>query len=1106
MSDDHPIPGTIREALRQTVDHLEHLLPGQAPIRDFIHHNTLHGFQHLDFPEALAAARKVTGAYGYQSGEAFRAYYRQGRISHADLLAVLAADGRFDHQTPLIEAAGLQLTQAEVVLAAMVQPIEALTQCQLNWQMEEQQALGRFRDGVAYASRKRILDRSRRAEPQAVAELWQAALQRLGLQHQLLHPEELTDLGAEGAATLLDVQGAAASEAGPEAIHQVGGDEALCHTLMRRAATRLLDGLLGRVGEELTLRGLLLALTGHDIMEELRPALIRQLGAYLDQGLAAWHGDVRGEGFYRQWRDSAEEDHGWLFDDLPEWRDELELLPDEALDAVCDELQRLGLPEAQWGSYLERLALELPGWSGMFLWRHRHPGYQGLTPARVEMMDYLAVRLVLERIYAQRLCRRLWRIEASIEVLHWYFHRRRSELYVRHTLFNQQLPEYLVTAAQRLLGHYAVGDEYQEWQGLADKIWTWKQSPASDTRRGYTVADSGWRLFLLAQHLGLSGEELRALDEGQLAALFSALELDDESSGFLWLQAYERHYHEQIYNALTLNHGRGRWASRQTRPAAQVVFCIDDREEGIRRHLEELNPEIETLGAAGFFGVPINWRGLDDEQVTPLCPVVVTPAHQIDEVAQAGAEERLVQHNRGRTRRLRLQHLLHQEMRQRLLEAALLQLLSAPLALLTLLGRVLAPQRSGEWLARWRRHLEPAVPTRVIVTAEVDAEADAPTPERPRLGFSDREQADRVEGFLRGIGLHQGLGQLVVMMGHGSGSQNNPHLSAYDCGACSGRHGGPTARVFAAMANRPAVRALLAARGLLLPEDSWVVGAEHNTCDESIEWYDPDLVPEGLHEPFAALREVLDSAARLSAHERARRFASAPDTARLTPEQAWRHSVGRSRDFSQARPELGHATNAFAVVGRRAVTRGAFFDRRPFLISYDPTQDADGRVLESVLLAVGPVGAGINLEYYFSTVNNAGYGCGSKVTHNITGLLGVMHGANDDLRTGLPWQMVEIHEAMRLLVVVESTTGILTQIYQRQPPLQELIGKGWLLLAAKEPDSEAIHLFNPASGWRRWEGERQALAQVSCSTDWYSGRREPLAVSLIDQPEVCHGR
>src|SRR5205814_7659413 len=115
-----------------------------------------------------------------------------------------------------------------------------------------------------------------------------------------------------------------------------------------------------------------------------------------------------------------------------------------------------------------------------------------------------------------------------------------------------------------------------------------------------------------------------------------------------------------------------------------------------------------------------------------------------------------------------------------------------------------------------------------------------------------------------------------------------------------------------------------------------------------------------------------------------------------------------------------HATSALCIVGRRNRTRGLFLDRRAFLVSYDPSRDDDGAILARIMAAVVPVVAGINLEYYFSYIDPTGYGCGTKLPHNVTSLLGVMDGAQSDLRTGLPWQMVEIHEPTRLAIVVES--------------------------------------------------------------------------------------
>ena len=194
--------------------------------------------------------------------------------------------------------------------------------------------------------------------------------------------------------------------------------------------------------------------------------------------------------------------------------------------------------------------------------------------------------------------------------------------------------------------------------------------------------------------------------------------------------------------------------------------------------------------------------------------------------------------------------------------------------------------------------------------------------------------------------------------------------------------------------------------------------------------------------------------------------------------------AARALDVSQVRPELGHATNACAFIGRRSMSRGAFFDRRAFLISYDPTQDPDGAVLERHLVINGAVGAGISLEYYFSAANDDGYGCGSKVTHNVTGCSGSWRGPPRTCAPACPVRWSRSTRPMRLLVVVEQTTEILTAIYQRQPAVAELVGGAWVQLAALDPETGAIHLFDPGTGWVPWQppatatGPGRALCRV----------------------------
>ena len=999
MAHDDDLP--LAERLAGWVAHLAHVLPAQAPIRDFVHHNTLHGFQHLPFAEAVAAAHHLTGARAYWPEARFHAAYAEGRIDAGDLAAALDDAGVDDLDQPV----AIGVSRRAVLLASLQLDLTPPSAARLNWLQAE-----RGNDA---------------------------------------------DFGQFLALTADD------SRAAPD---------------WRIAASERWQTLCARVGRQWSLRSLLEYLSEEDVLERVRCVLQRHLAAHLDLGVAAWRNPDRDRGFFAAWRASAGLDMQWELDELPNVRDEIQHLPDDPLAVLGEELPRLIPDAALWYGYLERLALELPGWSGMFLWRADNPGRGDGTP--VAMADYLAVRVLLERLLCEDLLRRMTGLPLSFDELQGYYLASLGEFHVRDALRRGVLPEALQDEAAALLA--AGPGQEAAWELLADRVGALGEArPTVDA----------WRLQQLARSLDLPLARLQAAGAAACRALLDcALGLDELQRGEIWLLAYERHYREQLFSALAANRGR---VAAQAQPSAQVVFCMDDREEGTRRHLEEIAPAVETYGAAGFFGVAMYWQGLDDATKTALCPVVVQPRHLVAEQVDAAQATALAAHRQRRERRLQWRERLYQSTRHSALLAPVLSAAAAVPAVLNLVANQLAPAWQGATAQRWRRQHDGDLRTNLALTAAAAVEA---TPTAPQAGFTDDEQVERVAGFLRTIGLTTGFAPLVLMFGHGSGSRNNPHLSAYDCGACSGRHGGPNARVFAAMANRPEVRARLAQCGLHIPDTTWFIAAEHNTCDDGVEWYDLDLAPAAFAGDIERLVTQVGEACRAHAAERCRRLASAP--VRPTPWLGRRHVQGRANDISQARPELGHATNAAAFIGRRGMSRGLFLDRRVFLISYDPTQDEGGRIIENILLAAGPVGAGIALEYYFSSVDNERYGCGSKVTHNLTGLFGVMDGADSDLRTGLPWQMVEIHEPMRLLVVVEQETECLSAIVARQPALQELIGKGWITVAAQNPESGEIHRYCPRRGWLAWAGPA-VLPQVARSADWFAGESAPLPPAIL---------
>jgi uncharacterized protein YbcC (UPF0753/DUF2309 family) len=858
---------------------------------------------------------------------------------------------------------------------------------------------------------------------------------------------------------------------------------------------------IAALGAGSTHADLLQALTGDNVIERVNQYMIRVCTAFFDEGLAAWHLPGRALGFYESWRNLVLSDSSFDIDGVTDWKQTVQHMPTLAVDQVIQQLQQLGIAEEQWAGYCAPLLAELKGWAGMTYWRQTNPAYPQQVSRPIDIMQYLAVRLFCQSLLVNRGFHLHWQINPGVADVKQYFAAHLHEYFVRHELHAGELPDYLAERARRLADDTTATSAHEDdrWAALADQVWVYRDSQ-KEARR---AADEGWRLYKLSQCLGLSAADLGECSEADVRSLFAALEeFPPKKHRAVWLVAFEYHYRTEILNPIRQNVARTKWRTRDHRPKAQVILCIDEREENLHRAISELEPEIETIGAAGFMGVIHDHQGVDSHYTFPLCPAVRTPAHRTFEVPRDHELESTYPVHQRRSRLLEALRDGLWEIEHNVVGSFFMINLLGVLHAIPLIGRLFFPRTWASAAHAARSAFVPAVQTRLTVTRVSEAEANThhlPLEGKP-IGFTLEEQVNMMETFLRGIGLTRNFAPIVFTAAHGSNSANNPHENAHDCGACSGKRGAPNARAQAVMCNNPQVRAGLRERGIDITDDTWFVGAEHNTASSLISVCDAQDIPAHLHERFDYAYKTFVQAAKLAARERCRRFASAPKDA--SPDVSLKHVLGRSLDLSQVRPEWGHCTNAFAVVGRRSVCESIFLDRRGFNISYDPTEDPDGTILERTLLAVGPVGAGINLEYYFSTVDPKSFGCDTKVPHNVTGLFGVMEGAASDLRTGLPAQMTELHEAMRLQLIVETTTEIAGAIYGRQPALQELLDGEWVLLTLVDPDTGECNTFVPGVGFEKREEPLTPVPEFSDSFEYYKGKYECFLPPAFIKPAV----
>ena len=527
-------------------------------------------------------------------------------------------------------------------------------------------------------------------------------------------------------------------------------------------------------------------------------------------------------------------------------------------------------------------------------------------------------------------------------------------------------------------------------------------------------------------------------------------------------EAYEAAFQGRLLARLagTGTDGAGapyQWPRRtEKRVPVHAAFCIDVRSEVYRRAFESVCPAAETIGFAGFFGYPIEYVPIGRETGGAQCPVLLTPAFTVCEAVTGASDEEETE-------------ILGLRLLRRRAAKAWKSFKLAAVSSFTFVetaGLLFAPKLVGDSAGLTRPvsdpntdGIDPALIPRVGPRLAARTVGGRPT------GFTPEQALTQAEAVLRGMSLTSGFARLVLLVGHGSTTANNPHASGLDCGACGGHTGEANARVAAGILNDPDVRLGLRAKGINIPPDTWFLGCLHDTTTDAVTIFDTAEIPADLAPAVRELRVWLAKASQLARAERAPLLGLA-DARNIDAAV-----IARSRDWAQVRPEWGLAGNAAFIAAPRSVTRGVDLGGRAFLHNYDWQGDIGFGVLTLIMTAPLVVASWINLQYYGSTVNNRAFGSGNKVLHNVVGTLGVLEGNAGDLKVGLPWQSVHdgqrfIHEPLRLNAFIAAPRDAMNAVIAGHQGIRELIENRWVNLFAIDDAGAVTHRYDRDGVWQ----------------------------------------
>ncbi len=497
------------------------------------------------------------------------------------------------------------------------------------------------------------------------------------------------------------------------------------------------------------------------------------------------------------------------------------------------------------------------------------------------------------------------------------------------------------------------------------------------------------------------------------------------------------------------------------RAKAQAVFCIDVRSEVYRRNLEAVDSRIDTLGFAGFFAFPINFRPIGQEVGEAQCPVLLKTGPTIpEEISNAVENERVLS-----TRIFKRQV---QQVWKSFKSGAV-----TCFSFVSPLGLSYLPKLFSDSFGLTRPVADPETfGIAKSIHGRRTVRINPGNVDKNTVGIVLADQIQMAKNALTAMSLTDHFAPFVLIVGHGATMVNNPHATGYDCGACGGHKGEANAKVAVAVLNNPEVRAGLKKEGIEIPRHTTFLACLHDTTTDVVSIFNENEVPEVNAAALTELKNALTLAGKTTRTERGLRL------------PVYRKSKGegslfyRSKDWSQVIPEWGLAGCSNFIVAPRALTTGLDLEGKSFLHSYDWRKDKDFSVLELIMTAPMVVTTWINLQYYGSTVDQKNFGSGNKTLHNVTGGIGVLEGYSGDLRVGLPLQAVYDgvkyqHEPLRLNCVIDAPVDAMNKILEKHASVRELCDNGWMHLLALDENGKIAWRY---AGGLKWESTRQIAA------------------------------